>query len=152
MESLFPHHPCVLARTPNPFRCGNLDEPSRDRCAVCRLAMRSEAWQALFEGDKSLAEFLLADDLLVEHGFSVSKARSTVSRFPALALLRAKSSEFSKPGDCIIEPEENGVFRLAIVLKNGERAGVECSNLTEAWLIFRPYERVLDSGGGSELF
>lgn len=148
MESLFPHHPCVLARTPNPFRCENLDEPSRDRCAVCRLAMRSEAWQALFEGDKSLAEFLLADDLLVEHGFSVSKARSTVSRFPALALLRAKSSEFSEPGDCIIEPLESGAYFIVFVSASGERLGMECKNLAEAWLCFRPRERYCDYHGG----
>ena len=149
MEPLFPHHPCVLARISNPFRCGSLDEPSRARCAVCRLAMRSEAWQALFEGDKSLAEFLLADDLLVEHGFSVGKARNAGLRFPALALLRAKSSEFAEPGDCIIESLESRTYVISFVSANGGQLETECESLAEAWFCFRPRQRYCDYHGGT---
>lgn len=132
MESSFPHHPCVLARTSNPSRRASLDKPFRDRCAPNSAGHALRSVASAVRGDKSLAEFLLADDLLAKYGFSVSEMRCTASQFPALALLRARSSELSEPGDCIIEPLENEAYFIVSASASGERLGVECKSLAEA--------------------
>lgn len=105
--------------------------------------MRDDAWRALMEGDRSFAEFVLADDLLTRHGFAIGDYQGDVPRDPALALVRARTRFFVDPGDCAIEPIEHGRFCLSMTLGGDYDYTVECDDLTQAWLLFRP---LLDRG------
>lgn len=132
MELLFPHHPCVLAREANSLRCASLKEANDERCAACRFAMQGLVWDALMEGDRSLAEFLLADDALTNLGFSVGEYRGASSGEPVFGLVRSATHLFTAPGDCAITPLPNGGFSLCLTIDDNHENRAACETLTQA--------------------
>lgn len=140
MNRLFPLHPCVLARRDNPFRCEWPREKDGDgRCSICRAAMRDDVWRALIEGDRSFAEFVLTEDLLLEHGFQVGEYRGTIPGDPVYALVKSKSAYLVDPGDCVITPIADGRYALDAVLSADAGYAAECDDLTQAWQLVRPF-------------
>lgn len=138
---LFPRNPCTLARENNPFRCPDASERSFDRCGICRLAAQNEVWRALVDGEKHLAEFILADHLLTQHGFVVSRSANPPESFN-LVLLRSKAFSFSSPGDWIVEPRKPSGYRISLMCADGISRGAYCETLLHAWLQFRPREEL----------
>ncbi len=141
MDHLFPHHPCTLARESNPLRCGSLREAGGRRCAACREAMRDVAWSALVEGDRSLAQFVLADDALTERGFSVGDYRGEAAGDPVFALVRSKSVVFNEAGDCSIMPIPEGRYRMFVTLDEERDFSAECDDLAQASALLLRMER-----------
>lgn len=141
MDCLFPRHPCVLARLDNPFRCAWPCREDSDRCAVCREALRDKAWTALAEGDRSFAEFVLADHLLTQHGFHVGGYQGDAVHDPMLALVRSQTRFFVDAGDCAIVPAGHGGYRLSLTLDAAADHIADCDDLTQAWLLFRRLDR-----------
>ena len=99
--------------------------------------MRGLVWNALMEGDRSLAEFLLADDALAELGFSVGEYRGGPSSEPVFGLVRSATSLFIEPDDCAITPLPEGGFSLCLTIDDVHDIRGECETLTQAvtWLV-----------------
>lgn len=132
MSPLFPHHPCVLARESNALRCESVRDAGEERCVACRVAMRERVWDALVEGDRSFAEFVLADDPLIDRGFFVGEYRGASSGEPVFGLVRSKTGLFENPGDCAIVPVSDRRYFLCATVDDEEEKTAEIDTLEQA--------------------
>lgn len=139
MDLLFPHHPCVLARESNPFRCSYFEEVCKARCSVCREGARDEAWFALYHGDRSFAEFVLAEDSLIQAGFSIGNYQGEDDRDAVFGIVKTKTTSFTEPGDCAITPMKNGGYHFYLALDNETFIDQDLSDLTQVWLFARRF-------------
>lgn len=115
--NLFPHHPCLLARADNPLRCANVHASTMERCARCRECMGNLFWDALHNGDRSLALTLIPQHLR-DRGFVLESYEGT-DHAPVLELAQTvPPSDDSGIERFIVPEEDDGRFELLIVTED----------------------------------
>lgn len=112
--NLFPHHPCLLARADNPLRCTDIRTSMAERCARCHEGMGDLFWDALHNGDRSLALVLMPRHLR-DRGFVLESYEGT-GHAPVFELVQTVPPSDDDGVERFIVPEEDdGRFELLIV-------------------------------------
>lgn len=112
--NLFPRHPCLLARADNPLRCANVRASTPERCDRCREYMGGLFWDALYNGDRSLA-LMLMPQYLRDRGFVLESYEGT-GHAPVFDLAQSVSpSDDGENERFIIPEEEDGRFELLTI-------------------------------------
>lgn len=127
---LFPDHPCPLARIDNSVRCTHARESTSKRCVRCKAHMTGLLWEALHNGDRSLALMLMPPQLR-DKGFSL-EAHEGPCHAPVFELARDAVSLDTQDA-CFIVPEEEGTrFEVLLVGEDDTERRVQRLTLNEA--------------------
>lgn len=129
--NLFPNHPCLLARADNAVRCEDMHTSTAEQCERCRTGMAPLLWDALHNGDRSLALALMPPQL-----HALGFAPEPYEGAPSMPLFQlARQAEADDGREYYLVPEEaEGSFEV-VVVDDEDAAETTCSLTLEEALV-----------------